>query len=245
MYDLIGDVHGCIDELEEMLKALGYVADLNAEQGDFRHPSGRKIVFVGDLNDRGPDSSAVIKLAMTMHKKGNALCVIGNHDDKLMRYLKGSKITPGHGLAETIAQLEKTTPAFRDEVKNFLSSLPIELILDDGKLSVSHAGLPEHLQGVKNGKAKSHALFGDVEGGKKDENGYPVRRDWAQDYKGSRIVVHGHTPMKEHRTLNNVWCIDTGCPFGGKLTALRYPEMQIVQVQAKKNYQPFHPFGQS
>ena len=237
MYDLVGDVHGCIDELNDLLVRLGYTGT------DYAHADGRKLVFVGDLNDRGPDSVRVLHIAMQMYKAGTALAVTGNHDDNLMRYLKGSDIKPKHGLAETIRQLEAQPQAFRDDVRSFLLQLPYQLILDNGKLHVSHAGLPEKLQGISNGKAKSHALYGDVEGGKTDENGYPVRKDWAKDYQGTRIVVHGHVPVKEVVTKNNVWDIDTGACFGNKLTALRYPEMTLVQVNSVKNYQPFHPFG--
>ena len=238
MFDLIGDVHGCIEELRDLLAKLGYTAD------GIKHPLGRRVVFVGDLNDRGPDSASVLALAMGMCKSGNALCVIGNHDDKLLRHLKGNKIKPGHGLAETIAQLDTMSQSFRDELRDWLSTMPYQMFLDNGRVLVAHAGLPEKMHGVSNGRVKSHALYGDVSG-EVDAAGLPVRKDWAKDYAGTRIVVHGHTPMYDYRNLNNVWCLDTGCCFGGKLTALRYPEMEIVQVPARKNYQPFHPFGQN
>ena len=244
MYDCVGDVHGCHAELCSLLKELGYVRTVVGDRVTLRHPEGRKVVYVGDLNDRGPDSSAVFALVMDSVACGDALAVIGNHDDKLMRYLKGAKITPGHGLAETIAQLETGTPEFRAKILAFLEKLPIELSLDGGKLSVSHAGLSEDLQGKTNNKAKSRALFGKTTG-KTDANGFPERLDWARDYKGSAIVVHGHTPMEEYRAVNNVHCIDQGCCFGGSLTALRYPEMTLVQVKAERNYQPFHPFGKN
>lgn len=236
MFDLIGDVHGCIDELWDLLEKLGYRKGLTI------YPrTDRKVIFCGDLNDRGPDSLAVLTVAMGMVCDGSALAVIGNHDDKLRRALSGNQVKATHGLAETLAQLETVDQGKRNEIRDFLNTLPIELILDDGKLSVSHAGLPESLQGKTNGHAKSHALFGATTG-KTDDRGYPERLDWAKDYKGSRVVVHGHTPMKEVRNLNNVWCIDTGVPFGNKLTALQYPEMTLVQVPSIKNYQPFHPF---
>lgn len=244
MFDLIGDVHGCSSELRTLLLKLGYVDTAGrCQSGVWKHPDGRKVVFVGDLNDRGPDSVGAITVAMRMCLSGNALAVIGNHDDKLLRYLKGNKVTPGHGLAETIRQIEEGPEWLRDEIHDFLSTLPFELTLDNGRLSVSHAGLPEKHQGQTHGKARSHALFGDVDGKSKDENGYPIRKDWAQDYKGTRIVVHGHVPVKEVRTVGNVWDIDTGACFGNKLTALRYPEMQIVQVQSAENYAGIDKFG--
>lgn len=245
MFDFVGDIHGCIDEFRELLGKLGYVYQPHWEDGGqaYVHPGGRKLVSVGDLNDRGPDSASVLSDVMAMHRAGSALVVLGNHDDKLLRWLKGNKITPSHGLAETIKQLETWTQAQRDELRDWMLTLPYQMFLDNSRVLVAHAGLPEKMHGVDNGKTRSHALYGDVDGKSKDANGLPVRKDWAENYTGTRLVIHGHTPMKEYRALNNVWCLDTGCCFGGKMTALRYPEMEIVQVGAKKNYQPFHPFG--
>lgn len=243
MYDCIGDVHGCTKELRNLLTKLGYAQTTLPSGAELWHHDTRKVIFLGDLNDRGPDSLGSIWLAMNMWRAGKALCILGNHDDKLRRALKpNSKVTPGHGLSETLAQLDRECPDWlRDEIVDFLESLPWQLSLDDGKLQVSHAGLPEKYHGKDTGKARSHALYGDVDGSK-DENGLPNRKDWAQDYRGQAIVVHGHTPMRQHRNLNNVWCIDQGVPFGGKLTCLRYPEMEIVQVDALDNYQPFKVF---
>jgi len=225
MYDFVGDVHGCIDELWTLMGALGYPRN------------DRKLVFVGDLNDRGPDSVATLKLAMEMCKDGMALAVAGNHDDKLRRSFKpGNKIQPKHGLKETLNQLSGETPEFRAELAEWLETLPYRLLLDDGKVLVAHAGLPEWMHlAIETGKIRSHALFGDVDG-KVDGAGLPIRKDWTKDYSGSRLVVHGHVVVREPDIRNNVYNIDTGCCFGGKLTALRYPEMEIVSVPAIKAY---------
>jgi len=236
-FDIIGDVHGCFDELIELLDKLGY------QRGN-DHPQGRKAVFLGDLVDRGPKTPEVLRHVMDMVAAGTAICVPGNHDIKLMRKLKGKNVKLTHGLAESVQQLEKMSPAFNKQILEFIESLVIHYQLDDGKLVVAHAGMSENLQGRASGKARGFALYGKTTG-ETDEFGLPVRYDWAADYRGRAMVVYGHTPVPEARWLNNTICIDTGCVFGGKLTALRYPEKELVSVPAKYTYhksvKPFLP----
>ena len=115
-------------------------------------------------------------------------------------------------------------------------------MLDDGKLVVAHAGLPANMQGRGSGKVRDFALYGDTTG-ETDEYGLPVRYPWAQEYRGRAMVVYGHTPVPEPEWLNRTICIDTGCVFGGRLTALRYPERELVSVPAAATYyQPAKPF---
>jgi hypothetical protein len=237
MIDCVTDIHGCIEEFREILGKLGYAY----VDGVWKHPT-RKLVVLGDLVDRGPDSLSVVREVMAMCKAGTAHCVIGNHDDKFLRFLKGNKVKPSHGLDGTIKQFETVSQEFRDDVRDWLGSLPYQMFLDNGRVLVAHAGLPEKMHGIESGRVRSHALYGDVSG-EVDAAGLPVRKDWAKNYTGTRIVIHGHTPMKDVRVLNNVICIDTGAPFGGFLTAMRYPEMEFVQVKAKAAYQPFHSFA--
>ncbi len=238
-FDLIGDVHGCIDELRALLVTLGYAAGAD---GIWAHPEGRRALFLGDLVDRGPDSPAVLRLVMDMVRAGNALCIPGNHDDRLLRKLRGRDIQLTHGLAETVAQLDATTPAFREEVTAFLDSLVSHYVMHDSKLVVAHAGLKESLQGRASGTVRSFALYGDTTG-ETDELGLPVRQNWAADYRGRAMVVYGHTPVDTPEWVNNTINIDTGCVFGGKLTALRYPERELVQVPAQAQYAiPARPF---
>lgn len=238
MFDIVGDVHGCFQELDALLTQLDY------SPFNHQHPQNRQVVFVGDLIDRGPDPISTLRLVMSMVEHKQALCVMGNHDDKLYRYLKGNNIIPKHGLKDTIDLLKKEPQDFGAKVFEFLHNLPYQLLLDEGRLHVSHAGLPEKLHGINNSKSRSHSLYGDVDG-TTDANGLPIRKDWAANYKGSRIVVHGHVPVKEVTIKNGVWDVDSGCAFGNKLTALRYPEMTSVSVPALKNYMPGHPFGDS
>jgi protein phosphatase len=232
-FDLIGDVHGCFDELTALLRKLGY--DLTGTGDHARHPEGRRVVFLGDLVDRGPASPAVLRLVMNMVDDGDALCVPGNHEVKLVRALKGRNVTVGHGLAETLRQLEAESPQFRERVVRFVDSLVSHLVLDGGNLVVAHAGLPEEMHGRVSGAVRSFALHGDTTG-ETDEFGCPVRHPWAEDYRGRAIVVHGHTPVPEATWVNRTICIDTGCVYGGSLTALRYPGKEIVSVPATREH---------
>ncbi|MDT0440350.1 MULTISPECIES: polynucleotide kinase-phosphatase [Streptomyces] len=232
-FDIIGDVHGCAAELESLLSALGYV--------DGVHPAGRTAVFVGDLVDRGPDSPGVLRRVMGMVRSGAALCVSGNHENKYGRHLKGRTVRPTHGLAETIAQMEGESDAFRAEVREFIDGLISHYVLDGGRLVVCHAGLPEKYHGRTSGRVRSHALYGETTG-ETDEFGLPVRYPWAEEYRGRAAVVYGHTPVPEATWLNNTVCLDTGAVFGGKLTALRWPERELVDVPAEKVwYEPVRP----
>ncbi|WP_329206519.1 polynucleotide kinase-phosphatase [Streptomyces sp. NBC_00683] len=235
-FDIIGDIHGCSSELESLLGKLGYT--------DGAHPDGRTAVFVGDLVDRGPDSPGVLRRVMSMVSAGNALCVPGNHENKLGRYLKGRQVQVRYGLAETIEQLEREDakdPEFREQVKEFIDGLVSHYVLDGGKLVVCHAGLPEKYHGRTSGRVRSHALYGDTTG-ETDEFGLPVRYPWAEDYRGRAAVVYGHTPVPTTSWVNNTLCLDTGAVFGGKMTALRWPEREIVDVPAEQVwYEPVKP----
>lgn len=232
-FDIIGDIHGCASELESLLGKLGYT--------DGVHPEGRTAVFVGDLVDRGPDSPGVLRRVMSMVKSGNALCVPGNHENKYGRYLKGRNVQHTHGLAETIEQMEGESEEFTREVREFIDGLVSHYVLDGGRLVVCHAGLPEKYHGRTSGRVRSHALYGDTTG-ETDEFGLPVRYPWAEDYRGRAAVVYGHTPVPEAGWLNNTICLDTGAVFGGKLTALRWPERELVDVPAERVwYEPARP----
>lgn len=244
-FDIVGDIHGCRSELETLLGRLGYDIERDAlgRPVDARHPQGRTAVFVGDLVDRGPDSPGVLRLVMGMVAAGHALCVPGNHENKLGRYLKGRKVQHSHGLAETVAQLEREDEAFRGEVAAFIDGLVSHYVLDGGSLVVSHAGLPEKYHGRTSGRVRSFALYGDTTG-ETDEFGLPVRYPWAEEYRGRAAVVYGHTPAPRASWLNNTICLDTGCVFGGRMTALRWPERELVDVPAERVwYEPSKPLA--
>jgi len=251
-FDIIGDVHGCCDELEALLARLGY-EEIALEAVDpvwgsraFAHPEGRRAVFVGDLVDRGPRVLDVVRLVRNMVVHGSALCVPGNHDVKLLRKLLGKNVQITHGLAESLAEID-ALPAdarepFRKALAAFIDGLVSHYVFDDGKLVVAHAGMKESMQGRGSAKVRDFALYGETTG-ETDEFGLPIRHDWAREYRGPAMVVYGHTPVPEPEWLNRTVNIDTGCVFGGKLTALRYPEKEFVSVPAARTYcEPARPF---
>jgi protein phosphatase len=244
-FDIIGDIHGCYEELVTLLTQLGYTPDQTGEASANSHsfvpPSGRKAVFLGDLGDRGPNTPAVLRLVMHMVAQGHAFCVPGNHDIKLLRKLRGRDVQLTHGIVESLEQLDKEPPEFRQQVSKFLDALVSHYVFDSGRLVVAHAGMKEEMQGRGSGKVRDFALFGETTG-EVDEFGLQVRYNWAADYRGPAMVVYGHTPIPEPEWLNRTINIDTGCVFGGKLTALRYPEKEIVSVRAGRTYyQPVKP----
>ena len=241
-FDIIGDVHGCFDELVELLKELGYEISTQPD-GEIvvEPPQGRKAIFVGDFVDRGPKVAEVLRLVMGMQKTEAALCVPGNHDVKLVRALQGRNVNPTHGLAESLSQLEEESAEFKTQITEFLNGLVSHYVLDSGKLVVAHAGMKAELQGRASGRVREFALYGETTG-ETDEFGLPIRIDWADEYRGNAMVVYGHTPVAEPQWVNRTINIDTGCVFGGKLTALRYPEKEIVSVPAYQTYyQPTKP----
>ena len=180
---------------------------------------------------------------MGMVHAGHALAVPGNHEDKLVRALRGKKVQTSHGLAESLSQLAAETVEFRQEVEQFAEGLVSHLVLDGGGLVVAHAGLLAAYHGRASGRVRSFALYGDTTG-ETDEYGLPVRYPWAEDYRGSAMVLYGHTPTLEAEWVNNTMCLDTGCVFGGKLTALRYPEREVVSVPAEQVwYEPVKPLA--
>jgi len=241
MYDIVGDIHGCYDELLQLIEQLGYV-----EQNEgFSHPQDRKLVFLGDLTDRGPKSISVIQLVTRLVSNGQALYVPGNHCDKLYRLFLGRNVQVTHGLETTVAELSRLPAKTKQKVKkdfiHLVETSPLYHILDDGKLIVSHAGIREDLIGKQNNKVRTFCLYGDITGDT-DATGFPIRRDWAQDYTGESLIVYGHSPVKQPRFVNRTVNIDTGCVFGGHLTALRYPELSIEMVPSKMPYveEKFH-----
>ncbi len=244
-FDVVGDVHGCLTELVELMTELGWQLERD-DRGRLvgaTHPEGRTLVFVGDLVDRGPDTPGVLRLAMGMERAGTALVVTGNHEDKLVRALAGRRVKVSNGLAESLEQLGAEPEEFRADAHAWMRRLVAHYVLDDGRLVVCHAGLKESYHGRASRRVRSFALYGDTTG-ESDEYGLPVRLAWADDYRGRALVAYGHTPTTELRWVNDTICLDTGVVFGGELSALRYPERELVSVPAHDvYYEPTRPLG--
>jgi polynucleotide kinase-phosphatase len=251
-FDLIGDVHGCGDELERLLDTLGYAWSARPLEPPglyprvYRHPEGRKAIFLGDLVDRGPRILDTYHLVRHMVKAGSALCVPGNHETKLVRKLQGRGVVVNHGLEQTLAELGRLPADLRQRVcrnmVDFFGGLISHYVLDDGQLVVAHAGMKATLQGRASRQVREFALYGETTG-ETDAYGLPVRHNWAAEYRGQACVVYGHTPVPEAEWLNRTINLDTGCVFGGKLTALRYPELELVSIPAARIYtEPVRPF---
>ncbi|NTF17847.1 polynucleotide kinase-phosphatase [Agrobacterium rubi] len=234
-FDIIGDIHGMADELETLLAKLGWNISW-ANTGDegrspsLFHPDGRKLVFVGDACDRGPRSLDALLIMETAVRSGQGFAVASNHDERLKRWLNGRDVTINHGLDKTIAEFEDKSPAFRKRIADFIDSLQGHIVLDRGRLAVAHAGLREDMILGASKDVRQFAVFGPM--GSPGRDGKPVRVDWADEYRGSTSIVYGHTvvdePVWHNRTIN----IDTGAVFGGSLSALRWPEKEIVSVAA-------------
>src|SRR3954471_9753125 len=134
-FDVIGDIHGCRAELETLLTDLGYtVTHDDQHRAVGAHQDGRRAVFVGDLVDRGPNTPGVLRLVMGMVAAGDALCVPGNHENKLLRALRGRNVQITHGLAESLEQLSAETAEFRADVEKFIDGLISHYVLDAGRL---------------------------------------------------------------------------------------------------------------
>lgn len=242
-FDIVGDVHGCASELEALLEKLGYAVSWSEGEARIAAPHGRRLVFVGDLVDRGPRTPDALRLVMAACEAGIGLCVAGNHDNKLARWLAGRKVTIAHGLQDSIDQLAGESEGSRERVRAFLDGLRSHYWLDGGRLAVSHAGLKEDMIGRGSPAVRAFAMYGETTG-ESDELSLPVRGDWAAAYRGRTAVVYGHTPTLAPEWVNNTLCLDTGCVFGGALSALRWPEREIVAVPAQRVWsEPVRPLA--
>ncbi|TYO72052.1 bis(5'-nucleosyl)-tetraphosphatase PrpE [Rossellomorea marisflavi] len=226
--DIIGDIHGCYEELTTLIEKLGYTW-----AGEIPVHPERQLAFIGDLTDRGPRSLDTIDLVAALCSQGKARYVPGNHCDKLYRYFLGHDVQIRHGLETTVAEWASSSPSKQEAIKKKFLALyedaPLYDVLDGGRLILAHAGMKEEWIGRKNKKIRTFVLYGDITG-ERNPDGTPVRRDWARDYHGDAWIVYGHTPVREPRMIHRTVNIDTGAVFGGRLTAFRYPELETVSV---------------
>ena len=239
-FDIVGDVHGCFEELALLLQQLGW-RDVGPGKAPL-HPDGRKLVLLGDLVDRGPGIAAVLDLAMAMQDAGRGLWLMGNHEAKLLKSLRGREVRVTHGLEQTLQAIASRGPGFAAELERRIGRLDEHYLLDGGRLVVAHAGMKERLQGRWGKAVRAFGLYGESTG-ETDEYGLPVRYPWAKDYRGAAVVAYGHTPVPDVEWINGTACLDTGCVFGGRLSAMRWPEREIRSVPARRVwYEPARPF---
>lgn len=241
-YAIISDVHGCYDELVELNKL---ILDF-----DKKNKTKHKLISLGDLCDRGPKNVKTLEFWKKQIQNKDAIVIQGNHCNVLWEALSKNKSRPYPGLPVTINELNQLLveqPKQYESLKNFWvsywnQSKPF-LVLDNGKLIVTHAGMTRWLADsyIFAGKfpsddiTKAICLYGanidKYGGGKYGELGF-----WQNAWDSEQIVVYGHFVTKEVSINNNTWGIETGVVFGGKITALLYPEMKILQVNAKRKY---------
>lgn len=234
-FDIVGDVHGCLDELQEMMRRLGY-------RPDGSHPEGRMLVSVGDMVDRGPRSLDTLEFALDLVDSGRLLMVQGNHENKLLRYLRkliaaadtpdgpSSVITrlrdggdgapaqgEAHGLTATLTEIvARRTPDEWARLAARIARLPHHMVLDGGKLVIVHGAVRADLLGRVDPEADGHFLYG-APIGSFGPDGLPVRSDWQPDWEGEGFVVAGHTLVSEPRLCDaggGSAMIDTGLVHG-------------------------------
>jgi protein phosphatase len=227
-FDIVGDVHGCYEELRLLLQRLGYLVFREGSSPSGRHlvehPAGRRLVFLGDLAGHGPEVAGVLRLAMDAVDGGVALAVPGDHDVRLARALASGDPLPGVPQGAPLREVA-------EDALGFLSSTVSHYVLDDGRLVVAHAGMREALQGRGSVEVRQFAIYGEELG---ESAAPPPAPTWPSEYHGRAMVVYGHTPVRRPTWTNNTINIDTGCVFGGQLTALRYPERELVAVDARR-----------
>lgn len=234
--DVIGDIHGCYRELVELFGVLGY----KQEQNIFIHSDDRIPIFLGDITDRGPNSLAVIELVYEMViQRKIAKYVPGNHCNKLYRYFLGNRVEQKHGLETTVAELQKLSPKQQAKIakkfKHLYQQAPIYLKIEQLHAVIAHAGIKEAYIGRLDKKVEKFVLYGDISGAFYPD-GRPIRGDWALNYHGKDWIIYGHTPVQKPRIIGKTINIDTGCVFGGALTAFSLPEEKCFSIPSKQVY---------
>lgn len=240
--DIIGDIHGCYDEMIELLVKLGYEKD---EDDFYRHPEGRKFLSIGDVMSRGPESLKSMMFFYRHVQKGLAYMIDSNHGWKIARWLDGKNVTLNHGdekVEQEFLQFEQEHGAeqaaeWKNKMKDFLLEAPSHYILKKNgipRVVCAHAGIRDEYIGKQSRDVSDFCRYGDTNGF--DEKGKPIRKDWFIGHQTSQLIVWGHDPKPQPLKINNSLNIDQGVVFGGKLTAYRFPEAQIIAVEAKEDY---------
>lgn len=224
-FDIVGDIHGCADEFRDLLGKLGY----KIQDGIIQTTADRVLVCVGDLVDRGPASLDVLNLVSASVEAGTALCVMGNHDRHLLSFLSGQRASRTHGSDVTQDAVAALDDGRQEALRCFLERLPGHLLLDAGRLVVTHAGIEPWMIGRESDLIDEYNYFG-LKTGLFDDAGKPVRGDWQSKYGDGPMVVYGHEAHLSPKSVGRTLCIDTRCYETGQLTALRWPELELVMT---------------
>ncbi len=210
----IGDIHGCADEFEELLEKLALRAD-------------DRVVLLGDLVNRGPDSARVIQLA----RQHATVALLGNHELRLLNFRKTDD--PSHLKKCDYATLEQLNGKSWD----YLEAMPLTYEDAEHETVLVHGGF---LPGVPWKKQPARVVTRiqvvDRDGEPRKRSEAPGAPHWSELWKGPPFVVYGHTPRDKVAETKWTLGIDTGCVLGGALTAVIVPDRQLVQVRARKKY---------
>lgn len=210
---LVGDVHGCLDELQALLT--------EAAVGP-----GDRVVLVGDLTSKGPDSQGVLQLA----RERGFLAVLGNHDDAVLRARQ-----PDAAARPPKEEHLRVAASLSAEDWRWLGSLPLTLALPELNVLVVHAGLVPGVPLDRQRRADlllMRSLTPDGRGTRHAEEGPP----WAAAWRGPEHVVFGHDAVRGVQLHPFATGLDSGCVYGRALTGLLLPERRLVQVPARRAY---------
>ena len=252
---IIGDVHGMLDSLKELIVELNLNSDDN-------------IVFVGDLIDKGPDSAGVVKFVRKLSQTNKVTIVEGNHEDKHRRFRKNLQVRPetAASMAENMPELQHITDRLSEEDINFLNSAVPFYRVPNMDILVVHGGIPgdmvdfpltvEETKQLTGKRKKKFNLimrtrYVDSETGKMLQLGKETESDpfWAKIYDGRfGYVVFGHEPFydKDGGLVSHykyATGIDTGAVFGGGLTAMIVNEdssQHFLTINTEKFANPFN-----
>jgi serine/threonine protein phosphatase 1 len=210
----IGDIHGCHAEFGELLERL-------APTGDDR------LILLGDLVNRGPDSPKVIDLARSL----NAVSLLGNHELRLLRYRRTQD-------KEYLKENDQETHArLRPEDWAYLEAMPLTYYSEELGTVFVHGGfVPGQPWQKQPAEVVTRVQVIDQDGKPRKRADCPDCPPWADLWTGPPFVVYGHTPRAEIYKLKWSVCIDTACVMGGHLTACLLPENRFVQVKARQQY---------
>lgn len=210
----IGDVHGCAREFEKLLKKL------NPQKSD-------RIIQVGDLINKGPDSHEAISLA----KAYDIQTIMGNHEMRMLsaKNEKRKKHLNSYN-RDTYDQLNKADWAYLKQLPKFVYEEALKTIFVHGGFTPN---TPWHSQSID---ILTTIQVITKEGLPEKRSSFPRSKLWVKYWKNDEFVVYGHTPRRNTYKKRNTLCIDTGCVYGGKLTAYLIEEKKLISVSAKKAY---------